>query len=254
MRVHAGTSGFAYREWKNSFYPADLKDGQMLAFYGQRFDAVEINNTFYRMPSAPVLRGWSEQVPDHFRFVLKASRRITHQKKLQNVGDDVAYLFGVAEVLGPRLGPVLFQLPPWLKKDLPLLDDFLATLPVGRRVALEVRSGSWLEEAVYDRLRERGVALVVSDTTEEKSPDPVVVATASWGYARLRRTAYDDGTLAGWLECFQGAGWAELFAFFKHEDEGTGPALARRFLQIASIEAPGETGPGGEEPPAGGLP
>lgn len=245
MRIHAGTSGFAYKEWKGSFYPSDLKDGDMLSFYGERFDSVEINNTFYRMPSRSVLEGWAGQVPEDFSFILKASRRITHQKKLKEVGDDVAYLFGVSEVLGPRLGPVLFQLPPYLKKDLALLDDFLAVLPDRKRAALEVRSGSWLEDAVYDRLKGKGVALVVSDTTEEKTPDAVVVPTADWGYARLRRVEYTDASLEGWLERFREAGWSELFAFFKHEDEGTGPELARRFLRRAGIE-PREPGDGGE--------
>lgn len=249
MQIHAGTSGFAYKEWKGSFYPSDLKDGDMLSFYGRRFDAVEINNTFYRMPSASVLEGWSEQVPADFSFILKASRRITHQKKLRDVADDVAYLYGVSEVLGPRLGPILFQLPPYLKKDLALLDDFLAVIPEGKRAALEVRSGSWLEDDVYDRLKGKGVALVVSDTAEEKTPDAVVVATADWGYARLRRVEYTEAGLAEWLDRFQEAGWTELFAFFKHEDEGTGPELARRFLRMAGIpprDPEGGGDPGGD--------
>lgn len=235
MRIRAGTSGFSYKEWKGSFYPEGLPDGQMLSYYATQFNAVEINNTFYRMPSVSMLEKWSDETPEGFRFVLKASRQITHRKKLKDVGGEVEYLAGVARTLGPRLGPILFQLPPFLKLDLPLLDDFLAVLPDGLLAALEVRSGSWLVDEVYTRLRDRGVALVTSDTTEEKTPDAVVVPTASWGYARLRRTEYTDEALDGWLERFREAGWSELNIFFKHEDEGTGPELARRFVGRAGV-------------------
>lgn len=242
MHILAGTSGFAYKEWKGSFYPQGLPDREMLSYYASQFDAVEINSTFYRMPSPSVLEGWAHQTPGHFRFVLKASRQITHRKRLKEVGGDVEYLAGVARTLGSRLGPILFQLPPYLKQDLALLDDFLAVLPEGLAAALEVRSASWLDDQVYSRLEAGGVALVVSDTTEEKTPEAVVVPTTSWGYARLRRATYTDGELDAWLERFRAAGWEELNVFFKHEDEGTGPELARRFLARSG----GEDGEGAE--------
>jgi uncharacterized protein YecE (DUF72 family) len=231
MRIRAGTSGFSYDEWKGSFYPEDLAKDRMLAYYAERFDTVEINNTFYRMPKADMLEGWAEQTPAGFRFVLKASRRISHQKKLAGVEDDLSYLWKTSQALGEKLGPFLVQLPPWLKRDLDRLDGFLEALPDGMRVALEVRSSSWLDEEVYARLRDRGVALVVSDTDE--GDEPPVLTTAPFGYARLRRTTYRDEDLEAWLGRFRAASWEDLWIYFKHEEEGTGPELARRFLEIA---------------------
>ena len=232
MHVHAGTSGFSYDEWKGGFYPEDLPKDGMLAFYSERLPAVEINNTFYRMPKADMLTGWAEQTPEEFRFVLKASRRISHQKKLVDAGDDVAYLWKTSQALGDRLGPFLVQLPPWLKKDLERLGAFLEVVPEGMRIALEVRSSSWFDEETYDLLRRHGAALVVSDTGE--GDEPPVVRTAPFGYARLRRIAYEEDELATWRDRFRDAGWDDLWVFFKHEDEATGPRLARRFLDLVT--------------------
>ncbi len=232
MRWHVGTSGFSYKEWKGSFYPEDLPDKQMLPYYAERLDAVEINNTFYRMPTRKLLEGWVAQVPEAFSFALKAPRRITHQKKLHEVGDDVGYLFDAADALGERLGPVLVQLPPYLKKDVPLLTDFVAVLPKSARAAVEFRSSSWFDEAVYGALEAGGVALVVSDMDDK--PEPPVVVTAPFGYARLRRADYDDAAMEEWAGRFTGAGWREAYVFFKHEEAGAGPRYAARFRELAS--------------------
>ncbi len=229
MRAHVGTSGWSYDEWKGPWYPDDIASGDMLGWYAGRLNSVECNNTFYRMPKKEVLRGWGEQVPDGFSFVLKASRRITHQAKLgPDAADPLGYLLGNAAELGDRLGPILFQTPPWLKKDAALLRDFLALLPEGTRGAFEFRSTSWFDDEVYDLLKGAGAALVAADTGDE-AKDPPLVSTASWGYARLRREAYDDSLLARWAEDLSGTGWDHAWVFFKHEDAGAGPRLAERF-------------------------
>lgn len=229
MKLRTGTSGFAYREWKGSFYPQDLPASAMLRYYAERFRAVEINNTFYRMPAAAMLEGWREQVPDDFTFVLKASQQITHRKRLKDVAEPVAYFFDNAAVLGDRLGPVLVQLPPNMKQDLSRLEDFLGLVPEGRRVALEFRHDSWLDDAVYDALRRHGAALCIAHGESIETPP---VATAGWGYLRLRQVEYDDATLRQWRDLIRDQAWDEVYVFFKHEDEGTGPRLAERFERL----------------------
>jgi len=229
MRIWTGTSGFSYKEWKGNFYPEDLPAARMLEHYAQRLDAVEINNTFYRLPRTEMLAKWKAQVPDDFAFVLKASRRITHMKRLKEADEPLGYLAKAAtEGLGDRLGPVLFQLPPYLKKDVERLRDFLAIVPAGLRAAFEFRHESWFGDDVYAALSESGAALVAADTGDGDAP---VVPTAEFGYARLRRPEYGDAELAAWAERIRGAGWAEAFAFFKHEDAGAGPALAKQFRE-----------------------
>ncbi len=227
MRVLVGTSGYAYKEWKGSFYPDDLKAEAYLRYYAERFPTVEINNTFYRMPRERVLLDWATQVPDRFTFVLKASRRITHLQRLKDVEDPLSYLLNTASVLGPKLGPLLFQLPPNLKKDLARLDAFLPLVPPAWRAAMEFRHASWFDDAVYDALRRHNVALCAADTDEE---DARLVATADWGYLRLRRVAYAERDLAAWGERVTSQAWKDAFVFFKHEDEGAGPRLARQFI------------------------
>ena len=231
MRIRVGTSGYSYPEWKGHFYPEKLAAKDMLRYYAERFKTVEINNTFYRMPSESVLKGWAAAVPEDFAFVLKASRRITHDKRLQDVGDSVSYLIKNAGVLGERLGPFLFQLPPFVKKDLPRLRDFLALLPDEVRAAVEFRHISWFDDEVYQALRERRAALCVADTGEEG--DAPLVATADWGYLRLRRVAYAESDLKAWADRILGQAWSEAFVFFKHEDEATGPKLAARFTELS---------------------
>lgn len=230
MQLRAGTSGFSYKEWKGVFYPSDIADGDMLAFYATQLPSVEINNTFYRMPRADVLAGWGAQVPQDFRVVLKASRRITHQQMLKDCLDPVTYLFKAAVALGDKLGPVLFQLPPFLKKDVPRLGAFLAILPEGCRVAFEFRQRSWFDDEVYELLRKYDAALVCGDS-EEASKSPPLVATASWGYLRLRAPDYDAADLDRWAAAIQEQPWSDAFAFLKHETRGPelAIALAERF-------------------------
>lgn len=230
MRVLAGTSGWQYKEWKGSFYPEDLSTDAMLSYYGDRFATVEVNNTFYRMPSEKVLRGWAEQVPDGFSFVLKASRRITHNARLKpEAADSLEYLLRTAGVLGDRLGPILFQLPPNLKKDLPRLRDFLTMLPAGTRSAFEFRHPSWLDDDVFQSLREADAALCVANTEEGETP---LEPTARYGYLRLRKETYQPGELEEWARRVGEQDWGEAYVFFKHEDEGAGPKLAARFLEL----------------------
>jgi uncharacterized protein YecE (DUF72 family) len=231
MRVRIGTSGYSYKEWKGSFYPADLPAAKMLGYYAERFDTVEINNTFYRMPAAEMVGKWGEQVPDGFTFVLKAPQRITHQKRLAGAEGDVAHFYDVAETLGEKLGPVLFQLPPYARKDAEKLRDFLAILPPARKVAFEFRHDSWCDDEIYDLLRGRDAALCLSDTDETPDPDALVIPTASWGYLRLRRTEYAEPDLAAWARRVGGQAWEEAYVFFKHEDEGKGPAFAKTFRE-----------------------
>ncbi len=226
----AGTSGYSYPEWKGNFYPEKMAAKDMLRFYATQFPTVEINNTFYRMPKEDVLKGWAEQVPDRFAFVIKASQKITHIQRLKECGDLLRYLYGVTSALGPRLGPMLFQLPPNFKKDLGRLEAFLDALPERRRVAFEFRNASWFDDDVFESLRRRGIALCIADTGEE----PVVpfVATADWGYLRLRREAFSDAELADWARRIREPAWSDAFVFMKHEEEGTGPRLAARLTEL----------------------
>ncbi len=231
MRVRAGTSGYAYNEWKGSFYPSNLKADDMLGYYAARFSTVEINNTFYRTPSESTLVNWAESVPDGFTFVLKASQRITHVRRLREVSTEVGFFLQTASVLGEKLGPTLFQLPPNMKKDVVRLTEFLALIPRTWRAAVEFRHASWFDEEVFDALRSHDVALCLADTDEETTP---FVATASWGYMRLRRVVYDEADLEAWAQRVLAQSWGEAFVFFKHEDEATGPALATRFMGLVN--------------------
>jgi uncharacterized protein YecE (DUF72 family) len=230
MRIAVGTSGYSYKEWKGSFYPGDLPASKMLPFYAQHFDTVEINNTFYRMPEAKTMEKWAGEVPDGFLFSVKAPQRITHQKKLVDCDDDVRHLFEVASTLGPKLGPVLFQLPPFARKDAAKLRTFVATLPPERQVGFEFRHASWFDEEIYAILRERDAALCAAETDESGDADALIVPTASWGYLRLRKTEYAEGEVERWAGRVQSQPWERAFVFFKHEDEGKGPAFAKVFL------------------------
>ena len=232
MNLYVGTSGYAYKEWKGSFYPKDLPDKQMLHFYGERFRSVEINNTFYRMPKASVLAAWAEEVPAEFKFVLKAPQRITHFQRLKDTADSVSYLFDVATALKERLGPVLFQLPPNLEKDVPRLREFLKLLPPDRRSAFEFRHQSWFDPEVFAMLRERQSALCVAEA--EEGVEVPFVSTADWGYLRLRRPDYGDAELKAWGDKIRQQAWQDAFIFFKHEDEGKGPQMAKRFLELSA--------------------
>jgi len=232
VKLRAGTSGYSYKEWKGNFYPADLAATKMLRYYAERLSTVEINNTFYRMPSEKLLADWSAQVPDGFAFVLKVPRRITHDKRLKNAGDDVAYLLKTAAVLGKKRGPFLFQLPPFFRKDLAGLSDFLGLLPDDSQSAFEFRHQSWFDDEVLTVLRAHNASLCVADAETELSIP--FVATASWGYVRLRRPDYTDADLREWAKRIQEQPWKEAFVFFKHEEAGKGPQFATRFLEIVA--------------------
>ena len=199
----------------------------MLSFYASRLGSVEINNTFYRMPKTDLLEGWRDAVPDGFRFALKASRRITHQQRLRDAGDSVDYLFRTAGVLGERLGPFLFQLPPYLRRDIDRLSSFLDVLPDGMRAAFEFRHASWFDDDVFSLLAGAGASLCIADAGGDH--DAPLVATADFGYLRLRREDYDEAALRTWAERIRRQTWGETYVFFKHEDEGAGPRMAAQF-------------------------
>lgn len=237
MHCYVGTSGYSYPEWKGRFYPAKFPANKMLGFYAERFRTVEVNNTFYRAPTARLLETWAGQVPEEFRFVLKAPQEITHVRRLAGAGEPVAALIETASVLGDRLGPVLFQLPPTLQKNLALLDDFLGRMPACR-AAFEFRHPSWFTEDVFELLRDHQAAMCVADAGDEL--DVPFVPTADWGYLRLRRPEYDDAALSEWAARLRTQGWREAFVFFKHEDAGTGPRLAARLLELLANGSPGQ--------------
>lgn len=233
--VHIGTSGFSYPEWKGNFYPEKIASKDMLKFYAERFSTVEMNNTFYRMPNEALLRGWAAQVPESFTFVIKASKRITHDKRLNDCGELVGYLLNTASILGPRLGPLLFQLPPNFKQDVPRLNAFLDLIPPrpqGPRVAFEFRHASWFDDATWEALRVHHAALCVADTGEE--PVTPLVATTDWGYLRLRRESFSDDELADWARRIAEQPWSDAYVFLKHEEEGRGPKLAARLMELCA--------------------
>jgi len=225
MEMLAGTSGYSYKEWLGHFYPEKLPANAMLRYYAERFRTVEINNTFYRMPAESMLERWAQEVPEGFAFTLKAPRRITHEKRLKDAESDVAEFTRRAAVLGDKLGVLLFQLPPFLRKDLPRLRDFLGALPSGQRVAVEFRHDSWQDDEVYETLRARAAMLCVTDTDEGDSP---FVCTSDCTYLRLRRTRYDDSDLRVWVDRIAAQPLVHAYVYFKHEDE----ALATRFARL----------------------
>ena len=232
MKVLAGTSGYAFKEWKGSFYPADLAADGMLGYYAGKFPTVEINNTFYRLPKTHVLEEWAAQVPEQFTFTLKASQRITHYARLKpESADAVAFLLRTTAVLGDRLGAILFQLPPNLKMNLPLLHDFLELLPTERRYAFEFRHESWFDEGTFRLLRDRDIAMCVAEQDDFSCP---VVCTASWGYLRLHRLDYGADALAEWAKCVGGQSWSQAYVFFKHDDGvGSGPPVVEAFMKAS---------------------
>ncbi len=230
MRLLAGTSGYSFKEWKGVFYPEDLADDGMLGYYASRFSTVEINNTFYRLPKEHVLQEWASQVPDGFTFAIKASQRITHYARLKpDAASAVEFLLKNTVVLGEKLGPILFQLPPNLKKDFDRLRAFLDTLPEGRRYTIEFRHASWFDDHVLDALRARDIPLCITEQPEFASP---VVATASWGYTRLHRLDYDAAALATWAQRLAAQPWSDAYVYFKHDEgEGSGPPAVDTFIR-----------------------
>jgi uncharacterized protein YecE (DUF72 family) len=217
---------------KGTFYPKKLPAKQMLRYYGEHFRAVEINQTFRHMPEAPVVEAWAGEVPGDFRFVIKAPGQITHKQRLKDAGEPVSRLLEAAGVLKERLGPLFFQLPPYFKKDAPRLREFLALLPSQFPAAFEFRHPSWFDDEVFGLLRDHQAALCVAEA--EDGPKVPLVATAGWGYLRLRGADYGDAELKAWVRKIRGQNWRDVYVFFKHEDTGTGPRLAKRFLELAA--------------------
>ena len=235
MKIYIGTSGYAYKEWKGRFYPEKIPPQEMLRFYSERLNTVEINNTFYRMPRESVLMSWAEQVPGDFVFALKAPQVITHLKRLRDVAEETGHLFRMLSVLDKKLGPVLFQFPKSFRADRPALRDFVSLIPDGIASAFEFRHPSWINDEILGLLRERGSSLCVADADE--NPMKEIIPTAPWGYLRLRRSDYTEEDLSQWLERILSQKWEKAFVYFKHEDEGKGPAagpeMATRFRELA---------------------
>jgi uncharacterized protein YecE (DUF72 family) len=232
MRLIAGASGYSYKEWQGNFYPEKIKPDAMLASYAERLPTVEINNTFYQMPKPAVLETWASSTPDAFRFAIKASRRITHDARLkpEEAADSVAFLYRNLATLGAKRGPVLFQLPPFLKKDLPRLRGFLELLPEGHNAAFEFRNATWFDDDVYDALKHAGASLCLSER-EDNAPPPLV-ETAPFGYIRLRLESYTDDELAEWAARLAATAWREIYVYFMHEP--TAPPYAQTLLRLAN--------------------
>ncbi|HLQ36233.1 MAG TPA: DUF72 domain-containing protein [Planctomycetota bacterium] len=232
MRLHVGTSGFSYDEWRGPFYPPELASDAMLSFYAARLPAVELNNTFYRMPKKATVATWAAAVPDGFRFAVKASQRITWTQKLKDCGELLGLLFDATSALGDKLGCIFYQLPKWVRKDTVLLQEFLAQQRPGVKVAFEFAHASWLDDDAVALLRQHDAAVVLSD--KDGAETPQLVDTGSWGYLRLRRAEYSDDDLRAWRQRVEQRGWSEAFVFMKHEDSCAGPALAQRLLGLAT--------------------
>jgi len=230
--IWVGTSGYNYPEWKGKFYPADLPAAKMLPYYAARFPTVEINYTFYRIPTEKTVAGWAAVTPDRFKLTLKAPRRLTHDSKLRHCGDLARTFCAIAGTLGDKLGVLLFQLPPTFKKDLAVLDEFLAELPPRLRAAFEFRHDSWLDDEVYARLKARNLALCVADTERLSTP---VVSTAEYGYFRLRDEGYTADDIKRWATIIGGQTTLETFVYFKHEEAGKGPEFARALIDELGI-------------------
>jgi uncharacterized protein YecE (DUF72 family) len=235
LNLHIGASGFGYKEWKGKFFPKDIKPTEMLPFYASHFHAVEINNTFYSLPKGTVLKSWLKQVPPNFIFGLKAPQKITHILRLKSAARPLRAFLKLADILGPQLGPLLFQLPPNFKIDLPRFKKFLAHVPPKYRIAFEFRHPSWLTPEVFDTLRARNAALCIAE-----SEDTIQIPfepTANWGYLRLRRLDYKPRDLKSWAQRILSQNWSEAFVFFKHEERALGPKFATRFSQLIQKNA-----------------
>jgi uncharacterized protein YecE (DUF72 family) len=233
-RILAGASGYSFKEWKGSFYPAEIKPDGMLAYYSERLPTVEINNSFYQMPKVTVLENWARLTPAQFRFAIKAPRRITHEARIKadDAADSVAFLYRNLQSLGDKRGPVLFQLPPFLKKDLARLEQFLRLLPAGHTAAFEFRNESWFADEVYEVLKGAGAALCLSER-EDNAPPPLV-QTAAWGYVRLRLENYTDAELKQWADRLRATAWRDIHVYFMHEP--TAPGYAKALMQLAGAD------------------
>jgi uncharacterized protein YecE (DUF72 family) len=231
MRVLVGTSGYSYKEWKGNFYPEGMPAHEFLRFYSEHFSTVEVNNTFYRMPTAKLLAGWASEVPAQFAFAVKAPQRITHIAKLKNATETVDVFVRTVRELASRLGPLLFQLPPSLRKDVPRLTEFLEQLPADVRVAFEFRHPSWFDDDVWTALRHHRAALCVAEGEALESP---LAATTDWGYVRLRRDDYPDAVLEEWAKRIRAQPWGDVFVYLKH-DAGNAPSFAKRLVDMMTV-------------------
>ena len=238
MQLLTGTSGYSYKEWLGHFYPEKLPASGMLRYYAGHFTTVEINNTVYRMPAESMLTHWCEDVPETFAFTLKAPRRITHDKRLREAESDVSEFMRRAQLLGGRLGALLFQLPHYLKKDVPRLEAFLALIPPGNRVAFDFRNDTWQSDDVYEALRARGAMLCVTDNEEGETP---LVVTSDCAYIRLRRTHYDEAELSAWADRIATQPVRSTYVYFMHEDEALGTRFARVLNEVWERRTPAPT-------------
>jgi uncharacterized protein YecE (DUF72 family) len=230
LRTFVGTSGYNYPEWRGSFYPEKFATDKMLAFYAEHFPTVEINYTFYRMPTEKLLAGWAAGTPPHFTFTLKAPRRITHDSRLQRCEDVTQTFCRIARTLESKLALLLFQLPPNLKKDAAVLNSFVETLPRGTRAAFEFRHPSWFDAEVFDVLRQHQLALCVADSEKLSAP---IEMTADYAYFRLRDEGYQQADIERWAAVLRGlSGVGDAFVYFKHEEQGLGPAFAKRLMAL----------------------
>lgn len=236
MKSWIGTSGFQYPEWKGTFYPEDLAVSKMLAFYSARFSTTEVNYTFRAMPSAKTIERWSTGTPAQFKFSLKAPQKVTHFAKLRGCGDTMAFFGSRTSDLGEKLGPTLVQLPPSFKADAPLLTAFLEELPPGMRLAFEFRHASWFADEVFEALRTHNAALCLAESADFDTPR---VATADYGYLRLRREDYTGAMLEPWRDFVlsQNGQWSDAFVYFKHEEAGVGPKFAQQFIEMLGVAA-----------------
>lgn len=231
MKIYTGTSGYSYKEWKGNFYPEKISADKMLPYYSTKLTAVEINNTYYRMPKMSVIETWAGEVPSNFLFAVKAPQIITHIKRLKNVSEETRYFLTLVAGLDKKLGTVLFQFPASFKQDIPLLENFLKHIPAKIICTFDFRSATWFNEETYKLLGEREFSLCLEDTDENPVID--ITSTAPWGYLRLRRTDYTDADLSGWSKRILSQKWKKVFVFFKHEgDEAKGPLLAINFRSL----------------------
>lgn len=235
MRYRIGTSGYNYPEWRGSFYPEKFATAKMLAFYAERFNTVEVNYTFYRAPTVPLLEGWARGTPEGFTFTLKAPRRITHDWKLRHVESLTQSFCKTAQALGGKLGVLLFQLPPTFKRDDGTFESFLETIPEGTRAAFEFRHPSWLDDAVFERLRRRNLALCIADSEKLSTP---VTMTADYSYFRLRDEGYQTADIERWARTIRDQAPGDAHVYFKHEEQGKGPEFARMLMSMLDVPQP----------------
>jgi uncharacterized protein YecE (DUF72 family) len=229
MNSFVGTSGYQYPAWRGTFYPEKLATAKMLSFYADQFPTTEVNYSFHRIPSPKTIESWYQSTPDGFRFGLKAPQKITHWAKLKDCADNLNYFLGVIADLGPKLGPILFQLPPTLKMDLALLTDFLAPFPESILGAFEFRHESWFDDSIFALLKKHNVSLCINESSDFAAPE---IATANFGYLRLRREDYQEADIDRWAKFAQTQQdqWKQTFIYFKHEESGIGPKLAKQMI------------------------